>query len=503
MEEKKSNSLVIIKVFFALFMVFAFILDGQTAKIYPSAGSTSASFLKIPAGAGPSATAGACGSYAYDGYASYYNPALLAFYDERKISFSHNDYFWDFTQDYLEYSFKTQSSSLLKKISPRNGVWAFSVNYFSTPKNIERRSGFYENDPLYPLSSPEGKFSARDLAIGIHYGFSFSAITYLGYGLKFINQRIDSDSASSFAGDFGIVKKYRSFNGDLYGAFVVENLGPKIKFSEDGYNLPISFRLSASYKPNYLDTAFSAEILKYIDNYPYILVAARKPLWNKFFLKAGYRYRINGNELGFWSGVSAGFSFSLRRLTFDYAINPYGDLGYAHKIGVTFFWKQNYESLQGQKLDVRNIEEMDETDSYEYSLSSKIIKLSARNSQYVVIAENPQAFVQSLSFKSKFPVNPSTKAKLVSGKLKKKSGYFDSDGKTLKTFFISYPRQYDKALSRLKISKAWLSNGEKPFIYKPGIKKEAATLSYAGEDAEFFYYDAQLELNSIYILSAK
>ncbi len=500
MKEKRLNLPAAVKPLYMLFILFAVLSAAQAAKIYPSAGSTSASFLKIPAGAGPSGTGGASGSYPYDGYASYYNPALLALYEGKRISFSHNDYFWDFTQDYLEYSLMPKKSSLLGKISPKKGIWAFSVNYFSTPKNMERRSGLYESDPLYPLSPSEGKFSARDMAAGAHYGFSLSERTHFGYGLKFINQKIDSDSASSFAADAGIIRKYRRFKGDLYSAFVIENLGPKMKFSSRSYELPLSFRLSASYKADYSDAVFSAEILKYIDNYPYILVGARKPLGSRFFLRAGYRYRINGNELGFWSGAAAGFGFASGKFNFDYAINPYGDLGYAHKIGVTFFWGQN---SYRKKPDVYSAGEMRETESYDYLLLNKITKLSARSPQYLVTAENADAFVQSVSFKSRSRPDVSAKSRLVSGELNKQSGYFEENGKTLKTFFISYPAVSLRALARFKIPKEWLSGGKKLFIYKPGIKKETAELSPAGEDAEFLYYEAQIELNSIYILSAR
>ncbi|GAB4028891.1 MAG: hypothetical protein Fur0012_02360 [Elusimicrobiota bacterium] len=474
------------------------------AKIYPSAGSTSASFLKIPAGAAPSAMAGAFTAMSGDLYGSYYNPASLAWLSGSAASLTHNNYFQDLGQIYAVYALPGSSMGLLKKSSfLSSGVWAFSANYFFTPKDLERRSGLYESDPLYPVSPVEGKFRAWDMALGAHYGLKISQKTSFGATLKFITQNIDSSGAYSFAADLGVMKKINLAGREFTAALTAQNLGPGIKFNSRRYDLPSSLKAGLSRRlPD--GTIVDMDIWKYIDNYPYLVLGAQKPLGGKFFLRGGYKYRFNGNELGAWSGAAVGIGFNYKNFSFDYALNPYGDLGYAHKLGVSWFFSKGGSSAAENKGVVFRKSEINENENYLYPLLSKPIKISAYYSEYAVNGENQQSFIESISFKARSRGPAPQKAELRSGELREVSGYAKDKGKAIKAFFIECSGQAGPVKVKFKLPKEWFVQNPVPLIYEPGSKdKEEKTLLLSGEDAGGFYYETELIFNTVYVLSLK
>lgn len=495
--EKKLLFLFAVSLILEAYPVFA-------ARIYPSAGSTSASFLKIPAGAAPSAMAGAFTAVGGDLYGSYYNPASLAWLSGSAASLTHNNYFQDLGQIYAVYALPGSSMGLLKKGSfLSSGVWAFSANYFFTPKDLERRSGLYESDPLYPISPVEGKFRAWDLALGAHYGVKISQKTSLGATLKFITQNIDSSGASSFAADLGVMKRISLAGREFTAALTAQNLGPGIKFNSRRYDLPAALKAGLSRRlPD--GTVVDMDIWKYIDNYPYAAIGAQKPLGGKFFLRGGYKYRFNGNELGAWSGAAVGIGFNYKNFSFDYALNPYGDLGYAHKLGVSWFFSKGRSSAAEYREVILRKGEINENENYSYTLLSKPIKISAYYAEYAVSGENNQSFIQSFSFKARSRGPVAEKAELRSGQLKDPSSYAQDGGKAIKTFFIDCPMQSSSVKAKFKLPREWFSQGGNPFIYEPGSKKkEGKALSPSGEDTDNFYYETEIMLNSVYVLSIK
>ena len=484
---KKNNKLnsvkriAVISIFLSLYYFNAY-----AAKIYPSAGSTAAAFLKIPAGAGPSGNAGAVSSYIDDGYASYYNPAGLAFLKGKSFSLTHNDYFTDLSQIYAVYSLKNEQSSFLSKISPyKNGGWAFSLNYFYVPGNLEKRSGLYENDPLYPLSPVEGKFSARDAALSVHYGFSLSERTSLGYGLKFINQKIDSQSASSFAGDFGLIRKMEIGSKNISAALAVQNLGPKIKFDSKGYDLPLSFKAAASWELEDKKTVLSSELLKYIDNYPYLIAGVSRKVSEKFFLRAGYKYRINGNELGAWSGAAAGIGFINGKFSFDYALNPYGDLGYAHKFSISYFFSSPVKTpdLKKSKFSAR--------ESLEYPLKYKPLKISARGSYYEMSGEYEQGIIKSVIFKAYHRASPYDKLFLYKGK---------SEDNKNDYYYIASGGQKGEFKVEFRLSKSLYKSVPK-IIYAGKEKQSEINSSVCQDDENNFCLAASLNFEDAFYFS--
>lgn len=317
----------------SIFMAFLFIsLNAYSLKIHPLAGSTSATFLKIPVGARPSSMAAGFTSISNDIYSFFYNPSAISDIKNKNITFMHNNYFASFNQVFFGYGFEP-------KFINNKDYFFVSLNYFYS-NNLEKRTGFYETDPFNP-SPIEGKFDSKDYSLNLNYAFVYTTNTFLGFGVKYINQKIDSYSGSSLAIDLGLMKEFLIKQRKIDFGFSILNIGRGIRLIEKRYDLPLTFRAGVS---SYLyNTLFSFDITKYIDNYPYFSLGIDKKINENISIRLGYRYRMYGNELGFFSGFASGIGIKYNRFLFDYSLNPYGDLGYSHKISLTInYWDGRY-----------------------------------------------------------------------------------------------------------------------------------------------------------------
>ena len=361
-------------------------LPAYAAKIHPDAGSTSAAFLKIGAGARAVSMGGAFTAVADDPYAVFWNPAGLAGLKERHASFTHNEYFQDLGQELFVYTTEGEKLRFLRPSYLRKGTWGLALNYFHTPKDLERRSGLYESDPLYPISPVEGTFKAYDLAFSLGYGFAYDADTNLGGAVKFISQTIDDESGSTAALDLGVTRSFNWLGGRLFNAGAsVQNIGPGLKLSSKSYALPLTLRAGLSHHIPEAGALLSLDVSKPIDNYPFFALGLEQQLTGRLALRTGYRYRLHGNELGAWSGFSAGMGLELERLSFDYAFSPFGDIGNSHRFSISFrFGEKKAPALRSPRENVLASEKLQAVKLHAYAVKAKPLKISPAGVQFML-----------------------------------------------------------------------------------------------------------------------
>ncbi len=323
--------------FFGIFLILFFSQSHLfSAKIYPKAGSTSATFLKIDAGARAAAMGGAFSAICDDSSAVYWNPAGLSRIYSTEASALYSKWFQN-----IDYSFITYATPLGIMSGFGAGLIAMRLK-----NDIERRSGSGEIgvggviNPQNPLTDIEGYFGARDIAGIVSYGRKMKNNFSIGMSLKIIQQKIDINRANGWAFDFGA---FRGF-GKLNLAFTVTNLGTKIKFFDKGYPLPTILKMGSSYRfSENLNVGFDAE--KPSDNYPLFRFGLEwkaldfvfKNRDGKIFVRGGYRWRLYGNPLEGWSGLTTGLGLGIGNFYFDYAFVPYGFLENTHRISLA--WK--------------------------------------------------------------------------------------------------------------------------------------------------------------------
>ena len=372
------------------------------AKIYPSAGTTSAAFLKIGVGARAVAMAGAYTALAEDPYAVYWNPAGLAFPYGRAAVFTHNEYFEGLGQEYFGYTIPGESIGFLKNGRLADGSLGLGLDYFYTPKDMERRSGLNEADPLNPISPVEGKFKAYDLALSAAYGFNYDRDLRLGAALKFIRQSIDSDSGNTAAVDLGALYDFNWLDRQFTAGFAVQNLGPGVKFNGKRFDLPLVFKAGVSHRVYRNGLLASFELDKPVDNYPSAVLGLEQPLSDRLFLRTGYRLRQYGNELGAFSGFAAGFGLVYDQFVFDYAFSPFGDLGTVHRFSLAYRFRTPAPPAPRRPSEaLPAVERLEGASRAEYAVTRKPVKISSRGVDYEVEAVSAGAGLAKVAFKAR------------------------------------------------------------------------------------------------------
>lgn len=480
------------------------------AKIYPSAGSTSATFLKIGVGARAVAMGQAFTAVPGDPYSVYWNPAGLAYVEDSQATLTHNDYFQDLKQDFLAYTRPPKEGA--DKWWQRGG-WGFSFNYFYTPKDIERRSGLNESDPLVPLTSPEGFFRAYDTALSAGYGLKVGGASSAGAVLKFIRQTIDDESGQSFAFDLGGLHSFSWLGRDFTAGAAVQNIGPGIKFISKRYDLPLSFRAGLSHRLPGAKALLALDVYKPVDNYPFFALGGEYPAAKNIFLRTGYRYRLNGNELGAFSGFSAGIGFIYSKVSFDYAFAPFGDLGNSHRFSVTARFGKSKELPPVQARPVNEVvparDEIRGGISDSYEVSARPLTISRRGTEYAVTGESTSGDISRLSFRTLHRAPDEIRISMTRGDLPGSLasrlppgallyGAFQLDasagnisGSLTMDFRVSKEWLKNKGVSPEKISMLYLaSSGWQPVRAKP-----------SREDDSFRYFSAALPASSHYAIA--
>ncbi|MBN2541730.1 PorV/PorQ family protein [bacterium] len=263
-------------------------------------GTTGAQFLKIGVGTRACALGEAYGAIAYDPTAIYWNPAGLNLIEGHSVYFEQNFWLLDMTQQFLGGAFSTKLGNL-----------GFGF-YYSSSGEI----------PIVENFQIVGEYSAYDAAFSIAY--SNKAFNLFSYGItgKYIYQKIEEENASSFAADLGFL--YKPANLDRFRiGFSIQNLGPEIKFIEEGDPLPLNFRLSTSYLGEVY--SFNAQVDKPVDGDISFSAGSENILFDILTVWVGYNTS---------KSYSLGIGINYWNLGFGYAYVPHDDLDASHRISL-------------------------------------------------------------------------------------------------------------------------------------------------------------------------
>ena len=271
-------------------------------------GTTMFQILQLPNNAYDAALAN---TSACDDLSALSNPSLIPFLS-RSLVLTH--------AIYLE-NMKYSVGDVNIPIGYKSGI-NFGFCYFDSGK-INKT---IENGDAYIT---DGDFNASDKLFSLSYGRIFSDSFSIGATIKFIEQKIDDISYSSFL--VGVSGLY-FFSNNVFCTLGIDNFGSDVK----GYSVPTDIYCAL--------TANIDETLKGIvqlDNYYNENLSELKLAFEKtvesLAIRLGYvipNKNYNGTNNSFATNLTIGLGLDFKILVIDYAWLPKGDLGNVHMFTV-------------------------------------------------------------------------------------------------------------------------------------------------------------------------
>ncbi len=251
-----------------------------------------------------------------DGYEIIYNPAALAWSESRISTISYFNYIGGTHFGQLGHQMKSigiaakyfNGGTLKRTDNMGNELSTFGVNFI-------------------------------DLAAG--KAFATSEKFGLGAAVKFQYERIDT--FTSLGGGIDIGSLYK-INDKINVGAVVKNLGVGIKpFIEEREMLPLEFGIGGVI--NWSKSNLFADIYIPIEGKPNVRIGYEDWLLENLALKGGFNSKLfevktATGPLDLITGFNLGIGLKIQSFCFDYLFTPYGELGFTHRISLSFAHSQ-------------------------------------------------------------------------------------------------------------------------------------------------------------------
>ena len=284
----------------------------QNTDIHENAGTRAMTFLKIGVGAKAMGMGESHVAATDDLYASYWNPAGLARIQKPQLALMHNEWFAGINHQFIGFALPVGDI----------GTVGASANYLSFGELQGRDRDGNETTIFRPY----------DLALIVSYANAVTSNLAFGANAKFLREQIADESGTGIAFDFGGLYTFPEL--PLALGFNAQHVGPRVRFVEEAFGLPFTFRFGAAYQPWSDAFMLTADVVRPSDNDITTGVGAAYTIANILQLRTGYKYKLGGNDLGGTSGLTGGFGLTLRRFQIDYALVPFGVLGLTHRFSL-------------------------------------------------------------------------------------------------------------------------------------------------------------------------
>jgi len=291
--------------FLAAILVSSFIICLSSASW---ASNTGAAFLKIGAGARPSALGGNFIGLADDVNAINWNAGGLGLLKEREMTAMYSSWLAD-----MNYEFVAYAQPLSNNVTVGGSVVMLQSG------NMDKRSDTREK---------LGTFTAADTCVSLAVAKKVHENASFGGTLKIISQNIDDESATGFAMDLGGI--FGTSVPNLKMGVALRNIGPKMKFIDEGFNLPLTLAAGLNYG---LPKVNLTSDINYFDSTVTFGVGAEYKVMNALSIDLGYKVGKD-NKLAGATGISAGLSFNINKISLSYAWVPYGELSDTHRVSL-------------------------------------------------------------------------------------------------------------------------------------------------------------------------
>ncbi len=329
----------------ALFAMTLWIILAGAASGQSKVGTTAAQFLGIAVGPRAIAMGGASVASAEDVSSLYWNPGAFAQAGRSEVMFTNCEWLAGTKFRWL---------GLMYNLDGTNAV------------GVSLTQLDYGDDEVTTTTSPEGtglRWSAEDVAIALSYSRRLTDMFSLGGTVKYVDQSIYNESASSFTFDLGLLY-VTDFNGlrlgmsmsnfggdltldgqDLYQPVDIDPNDPGgnktlvAKLKTDAFPLPLLFRVGVAMdvvKTSDVRMTLAADAEHPIDDVESVNLGGEIGWHDMLFLRGGYMslFDVNSQE-GLTLG--AGVKYSMEgggSLEVNYAFNKFGVFDNLNTIGL-------------------------------------------------------------------------------------------------------------------------------------------------------------------------
>lgn len=300
-------------------------------------GINGATFLKIGVGARQIALGSAATTIAGDPNMMFWNPAGI--YSEKiNLAFSHNEWLLAMNHDAFAATYYLEGIGTV-------GVGLIYVGL----SNITADRDIAPIPALEPVQADKASGSSYDfynMAANLTLSRQFTDKLALGASIKLIREKIDDQSASSIAGDFGAIY-HTGWHGLTLGASLQNLGGDLVYFDTDfGAPIPLIFSIGASFNIAEQENSRIVGLLdatKRQDSQQLYFGGLEWSIMDKLQLRGGYKFDFAGAEdnfginttdegASFGAGVMLPWSDSMFHL--DYAYTEFNILDSTHRFSL-------------------------------------------------------------------------------------------------------------------------------------------------------------------------
>lgn len=295
-----------------VFMLSYVPVMADNSDIHENAGTRAMTFLKIGVGAKAIGMGESQVAATDDLYASFWNPAGLTKLQRPQLALMHNEWFAEINQEFVGMAFPIGKSNTV----------GISANFLSFG-DIQGRD---QDGNLTEIFRP------YDIAMTLSYAREIGQSLALGINAKYMREQISDEKGTGVAFDFGGM--YALSNLPISFGINAQNVGPRVKYVEDAFQLPFVLRLGTAYRFFNDNAILTMDFIRPTDNDNAIGLGIGYTIANILQIRTGYKYQLGGNDLGALSGLTGGFGLSILRFQIDYALVSFGDLGLTHRLSL-------------------------------------------------------------------------------------------------------------------------------------------------------------------------
>jgi hypothetical protein len=319
-----------------LLTVLTFLLLSSVAYgDFSKAGRTSLQFLKIGIGARPVSMGEACIANVYGVNSVFWNPAAIAYIQGGEVGFNYARWIGDLDlmAGAIAYNWEMIGAFSVYFVGLDYGDIEEALT-ISPTGNLDTRTGSF--------------FTGNDMAIGLSYARKFTEQLSIGISLKYLREELFTYNTSMVSFDIG--SYYDTRWKGIRLAMTAQNFAEQARFLEtkeefeQQYELPLVFRIGWSIdllggenlffggNPELHKLSFNMDAVHTNDFAERLHMGMEYWLFNKFSLRAGYRFNYDEGNLSVGAGLD--YPVGSMNLRVDYAYVDYDFLDATHRLSI-------------------------------------------------------------------------------------------------------------------------------------------------------------------------